>query len=196
MEKETVIYNKSHSKLDLESLLVRNDKMLNQVQHDNSKAIGFTLVELLVVVLIIGILAAVAVPQYEKAVEKGRSAQAITLIKALAQAEEVYFMEHGTYTTQFNELDLGIDINASAYSTRDWQFSLKNVTKSVPRIYAERTAYMNDAPGEHFVGYDLLNKQMYCAADKTNTKGTRFCKNYASTSSPCNHSPGDPCFYF
>ncbi len=67
---------------------------------------GFTLLELLVVVLIIGILAAVALPQYQKAVEKTRAVQAFTVLKALAQAQKTYYLENGKYATQFNELDV------------------------------------------------------------------------------------------
>ena len=69
---------------------------------------AFTLIELLVVVLIIGILAAVALPQYQKAVEKSRAAQAITLVKSVHQAVQAYYVANGTYPTDFDELAVEI----------------------------------------------------------------------------------------
>ena len=67
---------------------------------------GFTLIELLVVVLIIGILAAIALPQYEKAVAKSRFAEMILVSKSIEEAEKLYFMENGTYTTDFSALSI------------------------------------------------------------------------------------------
>ncbi|MDO5765053.1 MAG: type IV pilin-like G/H family protein, partial [Elusimicrobiales bacterium] len=68
-----------------------------------------TLIELLVVVLIIGILSAVALPQYEKAAGKARLTEAITALKAITDAQEVYFMANGEYTNDLSLLDVSIN---------------------------------------------------------------------------------------
>ena len=58
---------------------------------------GFTLLELLVVVLIIGVLASIAVPQYVRVTEKGRASQAVSWANAMKGAEERAFMKGGQY---------------------------------------------------------------------------------------------------
>ncbi|MBR3632178.1 MAG: prepilin-type N-terminal cleavage/methylation domain-containing protein [Elusimicrobiaceae bacterium] len=66
---------------------------------------AFTLIELLVVVLIIGILSAIALPQYQKTVEKAKATQALTVLSSLAQAQKVYYMANGKYADNFADLD-------------------------------------------------------------------------------------------
>ncbi len=69
---------------------------------------GFTLIELLVVVLIIGILSAVALPQYTTAVEKARSAEALTLMNAVAGSVERYMLQKDAWPTSFEKLDIEV----------------------------------------------------------------------------------------
>ena len=69
---------------------------------------GFTLIELLVVVLIIGILSAVALPQYQKAVTKSRMSSLWPLLKSIKDAQELYYLENGTYVDDLSQLSIGV----------------------------------------------------------------------------------------
>lgn len=75
---------------------------------NNKKA--FTLIELLVVVLIIGILSAVALPQYTFAVEKARFAEAEQTVGALQKAIDIWLLETGGSSEWIHFL--GTDANA------------------------------------------------------------------------------------
>lgn len=69
---------------------------------------NFTLLELMIVGIIIAILAALAIPQFIRAGERSRSAEAINLLGALRGAQERYFSENSVYSEDCTLLDVGI----------------------------------------------------------------------------------------
>ncbi|MCF7876941.1 MAG: prepilin-type N-terminal cleavage/methylation domain-containing protein [Candidatus Omnitrophica bacterium] len=58
---------------------------------------GFTLIELIVVVIVVAILASFAVPQYITSIERAKKAKAENALSIIAQAEKMYRAENDTY---------------------------------------------------------------------------------------------------
>jgi len=84
---------------------------------------GFTLVEILIVVVIVGILAAIAIPTYNNYVKKGYATEAKTQIKNIVQAAELYATENGDFPPDCWETmkDEGfLEIKKSV--TNKWEF--------------------------------------------------------------------------
>lgn len=69
---------------------------------------GFSLMEVMIVVVIIGILAALAYPNLEKYLKRARQTEAKTNLSAIYTAQKIYFTLHQSYTKDINELDLSL----------------------------------------------------------------------------------------
>lgn len=65
---------------------------------------GFSLVELMVVVAIIGVLAVIGIPQYQKFMSKARQAEAKTNLNSIFQGEAAFFTEFNGYTTNLGAI--------------------------------------------------------------------------------------------
>ncbi len=69
---------------------------------------GFSLIELLVVVLIIGILTAIALPQYQLAKDKAEFMKYQSMVSSLRDAYDEYVLIHGEGTKNFDDLSISL----------------------------------------------------------------------------------------
>jgi prepilin-type N-terminal cleavage/methylation domain-containing protein len=76
---------------------------------------GFTLVELAVVIVIIGVLAAFGVPQFLKSVERSKAAEAFNYLSAVRSAQERYVAKEGAYADSATSTNLDITQVAPKY---------------------------------------------------------------------------------
>ena len=84
---------------------------------------GFTLIEILIVVVIIGILATVAIPTYFSYVEKAYASDAKTQIKNILMNADIYRQEQGSYPDDIEEMENGyLDIKQSV--KEKWSFEI------------------------------------------------------------------------
>lgn len=158
---------------------------------------GFTLIELLVVVLIIAILAGMALPQYFKAVERSRMAEAQNLLGTLADTQRHKFMEFNRYAMDYRGLSVSPKgAQGNVYYTKGDVvtgehgngFAIILEPETEFRL-GSATARRHSSEGALQYQYELM--QFYQAKDLTchgiNSAGQELCTDFCGTDTPAEY---------
>jgi type IV pilus assembly protein PilE len=70
---------------------------------------GFTLIELMIAVAVVGILAALALPSFIDSIRKGRRSEAVAALAQVQQSQERWRANRPTYTATLSDLQLNLD---------------------------------------------------------------------------------------
>lgn len=97
---------------------------------------GFTLLELLMVVIIIGILASIALPQYLKTVERTRAAEALTVLGAIRSSQLRFRALSATnvFTADLTVLDVDVPGGTGVAASAFWTYTTTLVFAQAARI--------------------------------------------------------------
>ena len=95
---------------------------------------GFTLLEVLIVVIIIGILAAIAMPQYVNTLEKAKSGEAAANIGSIRTSVDRLWYQNGTIQTNLALLDID-DPNGQANRLYNYTIVAGEGANATTRIY-------------------------------------------------------------
>ncbi len=134
---------------------------------------GFTLLELLMVVIIIAILASIALPQYFKAAERSRASEALQILGTIRGAELRYKSLNPTnvYTATLSDLDVGIPgVDPLIPGSALWTYT---VNGAVPGSNAVATRN----PGGPNAGFTIeldLDSGASCESDPATVYGLAF----------------------
>lgn len=97
---------------------------------------GFTLVEIMVALIVVGILAAVAMPSYQQMVQKSRRSDAVAMLTAVQQAQERWRANRTSYTSRLSDLGFSSGISPKGY----YEISLSGVDVSAYVVTARPVA--------------------------------------------------------
>jgi len=100
---------------------------------------GFTLLELLIVVIVIGILATLAIPSYNRSKEQALGKEALTNLRLIAAAEKIYRMETTTFWPSAGTSWSLAEINSNLrlyLTTTNWTWSITGAIGPPPTFTA------------------------------------------------------------
>jgi type IV pilus assembly protein PilA len=165
---------------------------------------GFTLIELMIVVAIIGILAAIAIPNFLRFQLKAKSSEGKTNLAAIRTAEESYFAEYGVYIssdpspptiannqkTTFTHANAGVGFDQLGWTPEGQVFFNYSVAISGNNYTAAAMANIDNSGAAQYWGY-TTNTGLAAKANATgNCPGTLVVK----VVGPCVSTSGQSVF--
>jgi general secretion pathway protein G len=124
-----------------------NSILKNQTRNLRS---GFTLVELLLVLVILGVLAAIVVPKFANRTDDAKKQAARTQIEAFTTALDIFEVDNGYYPKGRNGLQ---ELVTQPRDAANWHQYLKSIPQD-----PWKNDYIYDCPGRHNVGsYDIMS---------------------------------------
>ena len=160
--------------------------MYKEIKKKNKKK-GFTLVELLIAVLIIGVIAGISMPMYFRAVEKSRASESLHVLGTLAKAQQRHKLQSNEYTDTIDELDItlkdystGTNATGSEFETEFFDFELGE---------GVATAARKDNSGEDYtLSVDYATGKITCSAQGNSSICERIGLNTANSTPSANNN--------
>jgi type IV pilus assembly protein PilE len=146
---------------------------------------GFTLMEIMIVVVILGILAGIAIPAYQTYVERSRRVDATTELMRIAAAQEKFYLQNNTYA---NEGDLATFIKGGTATTDlETQYGYYGITVSGINGASTATAFQQGFVVTATPAADSLQiNDTDCRNFVMDQSGTRSATNSGGTDNSAN----------
>ncbi len=114
----------------------------------NQKESGFTLLEIIIVIIIVGVLASLALPKFFKTVEYSRATEALASLNAVRQSMERCYLQRASYATcnAFANLDMEDPANSP---NNHFTYSFTSVAATTFSIRAVRTTRDGGVAGDY-----------------------------------------------
>lgn len=113
---------------------------------------GFTMIELMIVIIIIGVLAAIAVPVYSEAAQKSKISRAKADLRTLESAISIYYAENNEYPENLDEL---VDDYIKAVPKDPWQKQDYDYRSSDGRVRLKASS--KNGLTEHLYSYSEID---------------------------------------